>query len=105
MSINKVSLKDIPRLNNELEAHKMLSTPGLDIVHLCLKPGEQIPLHVNPLQVIFCIVKGKGVLHLEGSATKLSLYDVAEVPAGVMRGLKNPYAQELRVLVLKKTSE
>lgn len=102
MDINKISLKDVPTLNPELQAYKMYSEPDLEIVHLCLEPGDQIPLHVNPKTVIFYIIKGKGKLKLEGSEADLHLFDLAEVPSGMMRGMSNPYSEELRLLVIKK---
>ena len=102
MNIPVTTLKDATKMPSELDVTKMYTSDTLDVVHLHLLPNEQIASHVNTIPVIFCILEGTGQLVVNGTTNELQKFDVAEVPAGAERGLRNAGTADLRVLVLKK---
>jgi len=96
------TLQDAPIIQPNLDAKIMYASKELDIVHLHLNPQEKIPVHQNPVTVIFCVLQGKGILTCRDDISELNQYDVVEIPAGVERGLSNTSPGDLRVLVIKK---
>jgi quercetin dioxygenase-like cupin family protein len=100
--MKSMSLTDAPKVPSGLDAHKMYTSPSLDVIHLHLAPNEQVAVHSNPVDVVFCIIQGTVTMEAGGQTIHLNTFDVIEVLAGVERGLKNDSEEELRVLILKK---
>jgi quercetin dioxygenase-like cupin family protein len=70
-----VSLSNAPRVPIHLEGYKMHSMSSLDVIHLCLQPGQDMPQHPNQSDVVACLIKGEVTLNMGESKTRLSLYD------------------------------
>jgi quercetin dioxygenase-like cupin family protein len=99
---DKITLDNATKMPAGFEAYKMYSSENLDIVHLHLKAGEKIPVHSNPVDVIFCIIEGSAQLEVNGSLENLDKFDVIPVKAGIDRGMSNISKRDLRLLVIKK---
>lgn len=93
---------ETPRIKESLDAFKMHESPGLEIVHLHLEPGAEIPLHINPIDVVFCIMEGNATVVTASDTIHAEKYDLVEVPAGIERGMKNTGDSSLRLMVFKK---
>jgi quercetin dioxygenase-like cupin family protein len=96
------TLENAPKVPSGLDAHKMYTSSNLEVIHLHLAPGEEVAVHSNPVDAVFCIIQGSVTMEANGSILNLNTYDVVEVLAGVQRGLVNHSNEELRVLVVKK---
>lgn len=90
------------RIKEGLDAYKMHESQGLEIVHLHLEPGKEIPLHINPINVVFCIMEGEATIITSSEVIIAEKHDLVEVPAGIERGMKNNGSTSLRLLVIKK---
>lgn len=101
------SLKDSVQLAVNVQAHKVIYENDLEIIHLCLKPGEKIELHTNNFDVIACLIKGEVLLHIEGTTFTMDLYSTAFIKKNTLRGLTNQSESEARLLMIKQlyTSE
>ncbi|MBK7171917.1 MAG: cupin domain-containing protein [Bacteroidales bacterium] len=102
MNISIKNLKNAEKLATEFEAFRMYQSERLEVVHICLKPNESIPLHKNPVRVVFCILQGSGILVTEEGKSVVSPFDSIEILENTSRSLENPGETELRVLVLKQ---
>lgn len=87
----------IPGLN----ARKMFTSDRTELIHLVLGPGENLPQHSNPFDVIFYVLNGKGLLTVEGESAELETHDTVDVNAGMQRSWINRGDEELRLLVIK----
>jgi quercetin dioxygenase-like cupin family protein len=87
----------IPGLNS----WKMFTCERTELIHLVLGPDEILPLHSNPFDVIFYVLKGSGLLTVEGESSTLRIHDTVDVPAGKQREWKNQGKEELKLLVIK----
>jgi len=87
----------IPGVN----ACKMFSSGKAELIHLLIGPGENLPLHINPFDVVFHVLKGNGMLTIEEESAELKAHDTAEVKAGVKRGWENTGNEALKLLVIK----
>jgi quercetin dioxygenase-like cupin family protein len=96
------TLKNAPKVPSGLDACKMYTSSNLEVIHLHLNPGEEVAVHSNPVDAVFCVVQGTVSMKADGSMFNLNLFDVIEVPAGIQRGLINQSKDDVRVLVVKK---
>jgi quercetin dioxygenase-like cupin family protein len=102
MNISIKNPESAEKLATAFEAFRMYQSEYLEVVHICLKPGENIPLHKNTLRVVFCIMAGTGILETEEGKSVVLQFDTIEIPENTSRSLENPGETELRVLVLKQ---
>jgi quercetin dioxygenase-like cupin family protein len=97
-----VSLLNAPKVPFNLEGYIMHSSSSLEVIHLCLQPGQDISQHSNNFDVIVCLAKGEVTLHLSENKLSLELYDTVEVEKGVSRGFTNYGPEEARLIIMKK---
>lgn len=99
MEINNLS--NSPKVPFSLEAFILHSEEKVELVHLMLKPGEELTEHKNPFDVLFFVAEGSGILSIDGKEWHLKTNDVTKVNSDQNRGWKNNSDQNLRLLVIK----
>ncbi|HDQ44885.1 MAG TPA: cupin domain-containing protein [bacterium] len=75
-------------------------TPAL--VVLKIRPGCGIAPHALPVQAVFYILRGTGVMTLGGEKVTLSAGDLAAAEPGVERAWENPGRHPLEILAIKE---
>jgi len=95
------NLNNSPRVPFDLEGYILHSEKQIELVHLTLKPGENLAEHKNPFDVIFFVAEGSGILSIESENFVLSKNDVTKVTSEKNRGWRNNTDQDLRLLVIK----
>jgi len=103
---------EIVRFNNALaekvpiptEAWKLLTTPNCELIQLHLQPGECLEPHPNPLDVIFYVVQGKGILQVTEQTQELHAMDSVFISGSQLRSWENTGSKTLILLVLKLTA-
>lgn len=95
------NLSNSPKVPFDLEGYILHSEKQIELVHLLLKPGENLAKHKNPFDVIFFVAEGSGTLSIEGTEYNLTTTDVTKVTSDKMRGWRNNSNQDLRLLVIK----
>ena len=100
--ISKISIAEAPRAPFNLEAYIMYTSSTLEVIHLILQPGQVIPQHANPVDVIVCLVEGEVILCAGDQRSILSLYEVAEVNKNTDRGFINKGASIARLIIIIK---
>jgi len=100
--MKKTTLSDAPKVNANLDAHIMHSSSTLEIINLCLKPGQVIDQHPNKNDVVACLVEGAVTLNMGENQVKLELFDVVEIEKDENRGFSNKGETDVRLLILKK---
>ena len=48
----------------------MLSDRHVEVIHLCLQPGESLPSHVNDFDVAIYILEGQGLVESGSNSVK-----------------------------------
>lgn len=96
--INKEHLEKLPL---EFNAWQYLSTEKISLLELHLKPGEEIPSHQNPLDVVFYVINGQGNVTIEGETLEAKTGDCIPISKNFDRGWLNPSNMELILLVIK----
>lgn len=90
-----------PKIPIDLEARKMFSSPHLEVIQLMLHPGEGMAPHVQPMDVVFFILSGRGILELENRIIESTEKSCIFVKAGVQRTWKNSGPGDFSLLVIK----
>ncbi len=90
-----------PKIPLDLDARKMYSSPQLEVIQLMLHPGEGMAPHVQPMDVIFFILSGSGILELENRIIESTEKSCIFVKAGVQRAWKNSGTGDFSLLVIK----
>lgn len=96
------NLKNSPKVPFDLDAYILHSEDKIELVHLLLKPDEELSEHKNPFDVIFFVAEGLGILSIEGEEFELQANDVTKVTLDKNRGWKNISNKDLRLLVIKQ---
>jgi quercetin dioxygenase-like cupin family protein len=97
-----ITLTSAPKVPFDLEGYVMYTSAPLEVIHLCLQPGQAIPQHLNPFDVVACLVEGEVTLLMGEKQVKLEMYAVAEIEKDAERGFINYGTTEARLLILKK---
>lgn len=100
--MKRISLSNATKVPLNIEGYKVHSSSALEVIHLCLQPGQDIPQHSNPFDVVACLIQGEVTLHLAENKIHLALYDTVEVEKDIDRGFANCGSEEARLIILKK---
>ncbi|MDI3527701.1 MAG: hypothetical protein PWR03_1884 [Tenuifilum sp.] len=95
------NLSDAPRVPFDLDGRIMFSSQKVEMVHLNLKPGEKIPMHSNPFEVVFYLLEGELELTVNNDAVALKPDSTVHVGIDENRSLENKADKIARVLVIK----
>ncbi|AGK61985.1 Mannose-6-phosphate isomerase [Archaeoglobus sulfaticallidus PM70-1] len=98
IKIKEIEAKENP---HNVEAKLVYDDEKAQIIHLTLKPGERLKRHVTPVDVVFYVLEGSGIVEI-GDEKRLVEKDVAiESPAKIPHCWYNESNGVLRVLVIK----
>jgi mannose-6-phosphate isomerase-like protein (cupin superfamily) len=94
-------LTSAPRVPFRFDGRILFTSPGYELVHLTLHPGEQMEMHVQPFDVVFFVTSGKGVLKVGTETVEVDENTMVSVNKGVDRAWSNPGSRDLIILVNK----
>ncbi len=95
------TLENAEKVPFNLDGRKMFTNDKVELVHLALKPNEEIALHANPFDVIFFILDGTGTIFYEETQTKAETNNSIYIEKDKQRGMKNTGNEIFKVLVVK----
>ncbi len=95
------TLETAEKVPFNLDGLKMVTNERVELVHLTLKPGEEIALHANPFDVIFFIIEGEGEVLFENETFKVFPNTSIYIEKDKQRGMRNRGNTIFRVLVYK----
>ena len=101
MKITKVA--DAPAHPNPhgVDARKLYDTEHAQAVHLTLQPGEQLKKHITPVDAIFFVLEGKGIVEIGDEKEEVGPGTLIDSPANIAHCWYNESGSTLRVLVIK----
>jgi quercetin dioxygenase-like cupin family protein len=92
---------DIMPNPHQLDAKNLFDSHKTNIVHITLKPGDAIPKHSMPMDVLFYVLEGKGTFFLGDEAFQIKKDCLLESPSNIEKGWKNDSDGVLRLLAIK----
>ncbi len=84
-----------------VDARSLSDTENAQVVHITLQPGESLKKHVTPVDVIFYVLEGEGVVEI-GEEKEVAVADtLIESPAKIPHRWINESNAVTRILVVK----
>jgi len=84
-----------------VQGRKLVDRDGLVVMNLLLKPGEKVPSHKTPVNVLFHVVKGEGIIEVGEEKGKVQEKDLVYSPQNIPHALEASKDREFHVLVIK----
>lgn len=100
-AMNIMSLDAAPQVPVPFDARVMHSDGPVEVIHILLQPGEGVPPHDNPFDVLFYVLEGCGELTIEDQVRSVAADNLIAIPTGTQRGWKNTGSDPVRLLVIK----
>ena len=101
MKTQKVSEAKANSNVHGVDAKLLYSTEHAQLIHLTLKPGEELKRHITPVDVFFYVLKGKGVVEVGDEKQTVGPDTVIDSPKDIVHCWYNTGEDILRVLVCK----
>ncbi|KAF5057206.1 Cupin domain protein [anaerobic digester metagenome] len=99
MKITK--LHQTPKVPYDLDGHIIAQSSCVEIIHLTLKPGQQIAKHINPKDVFFFVLEGKSMIETDDEKVLVQKDQCIFVEGGTNRGFDNISVSDFKVMVIK----
>ena len=97
---NVEDVSDAPNPHN-VSARKMHDSEHAVIMHLALQPGEALHPHITPVDVVFYILEGSGIVEIGDEQMEAGPDTLVESPRDIPHRLVNKSDSVFRVLVIK----
>ena len=93
-------------LNKESTTHnvdvrKLYETDNAQVMHITLAPGEQLKKHITPVDVIFYVLQGTGIVEIGDEKKEVGADSLIDSPANIVHCWYNKSDEVLRFLVIK----
>ena len=84
-----------------LDAKVLCSIPSAEAIMISLKPGQNIPPHATPVDVLFFVHQGEVTIVVDGENEVFSEGSFIESPKNIIHQITNNTNDIARVLVIK----
>lgn len=101
--MNTINIKDAEPLKNPhgVNVKRIYDTEHAQVVHIELRPGEQLKPHITPVDVFFYVLEGEGVVDIGDETQTVSADTLIDSPKGIPHCWYNKSNRILRILVGK----
>ncbi|MEI7662187.1 MAG: cupin domain-containing protein [Bacteroidota bacterium] len=90
-----------PRVPFRFDGRVLFKDDRFELVHLTLQPGEGMDPHIQPMDVVFFVTEGSGLLTVGNDVIEVPQGTTIHINAGVLRAWTNTGSQPLKILVSK----
>lgn len=96
--VNSVQSKPNP---HGVDARSISDTDSAQVVHITLKPGESLKKHITPVDVVFYVLEGRGVVEIGEERAEAGPDTLIESPAKIPHRWINESDAAVRIPVVK----
>ena len=98
-----VKVKDAGLVENphHVKVSKLYDTENAQVVHITLEPGESLKKHITPVDVVFYVLEGKGMVEIGDEKKEVVVDTLINSPAKIPHCWYNESDAALRFLVVK----
>jgi mannose-6-phosphate isomerase-like protein (cupin superfamily) len=101
MKITQVSDAPVHQNPHGVDARKLYDSEHAQVVVITLQPGEQLKKHITPVDVIFFVLEGRGIVEVGDEKEEVGVNTLIDSPAKIPHCWYNQSDSVLRVLVVK----
>ena len=98
VEVKNVRIKPNP---HGVDARSLSDTENAQVSHITLQPGQSLKKHITPVDVVFYVVQGQGIVEIGDEQHEVGPDVLIESPAGVPHRWTNQSKDILRFLVIK----
>jgi len=84
-----------------VDVRKLYDTEHAQVIHITLKPGERLRRHVTPVDAIFYVLEGRGIVEIGDERREVGPDTLIDSPADIPHCWYNESDETLRFLVIK----
>lgn len=101
--MNVIHVSDLPVVSTPkgLKFQTVVNIPEISILHLILQPGETVPAHTTPVNVVFQVWEGMGTISIGEEKREASRGDFVLSPREIPHALEADRGTVFSVLVMK----
>ena len=101
MKITKVAEATTHQNPHGVDVRKLYDTEHAQALVITLQPGERLKKHITPVDAIFFVLEGTGVVEVGGEKEEVGPDTLIDSPAKIPHCWYNESDSVLRVLVVK----
>lgn len=101
MEIIRIAEQPIRPTPRGVKARPLVDRPAVNVMNLLLSPGQEVPTHVTPVDVLFHVIEGKGKVTIGAEIAEVTAGDIVVSPAHIPHALQADTASSFSVLVIK----
>ena len=101
MKIVDVAQVPISENPHHVDARKIYDTEHATAVVITLAPGESLKKHITPVDVLFYVLEGTGIVEIGDERAEVGKDHLVESPAKIPHRWINESDQTFKVLVVK----
>ncbi len=68
-------------------ARALVDEPSVQVMNLLLKPGQDVPPHLTPVDVLLYVVEGRGTIQIGDESQEITARDMVFSPKNIPHGL------------------
>lgn len=92
---------EIGKNPHKVDARRIYDTEHAQVVHIKLDPGEKLLRHITPVDAIFYVLEGKGIVEVGDEKLEVDEDTLIDSPAKIPHCWYNESEDVLRILVMK----
>ena len=101
MITKKLSEAQIMNNPHNVDARNLYNRDEAVVVVITLTPGQSLKRHITPVDVIFYVLEGEGIVEIGEEKQKVSKDTLIESPKDILHCWYNESENPLKVLVIK----
>jgi mannose-6-phosphate isomerase-like protein (cupin superfamily) len=98
-----VEVKDVQSKPNPhgVDARNLSDKDSAQVAHITLQPGESLKKHITPVDVVFYVLEGQGIVEIGEERKEVGADTLIESPAKIPHRWMNESKALVRILVIK----
>jgi mannose-6-phosphate isomerase-like protein (cupin superfamily) len=98
-----VEVKDVQSKPNPhgVDARNLSDKDSAQVAHITLQPGESLKKHITPVDVVFYVLEGQGIVEIGEERKEVGADTLIESPAKIPHRWINESRGQVRILVIK----
>jgi quercetin dioxygenase-like cupin family protein len=98
-----VEVKDVQSKPNPhgVDARNLSDKDSAQVAHITLQPGESLKKHITPVDVVFYVLEGQGIVEIGKERKEVGADTLIESPAKIPHRWINESKGLVRILVIK----
>jgi len=101
MKITQLADAPVHQNPHGVDARKLYDSQHAQVVVITLQPGEQLKKHITPVDAIFFVLEGKGIVEVGNEKKEVGANTLIDSPAKIPHCWYNQSDAVFRVLVVK----